>query len=931
MTPEQWQEIKRILAGALERPPRERSAYLEQACTNAEVRREVESLIAADERAPGDFAEPRLGGARLQAGSKLGHYEIAGQIGAGGMGVVYKARDMNLGRLVALKVLADGPLANSTARARMLREARNASALNHPNIATIYEAGEDGPQIYIAMELVEGRPLNEVIRRDGLAPQAVSRYALQITAALAHAHERGIVHRDLKPANVVVTPEGNLKVLDFGLAKRFTASGIEQATVTENTLTEIGAIVGTLPYMAPETLRGEEADARADVWALGAIMYEMAAGAPPFKGKTAYELSSAILRETPPALPSRVPSGLQSVMQRCLAKEREQRYQRASEVRAALEVIAPHSVAEAGAASAPPRRWWWAAGVLAIALIAAAIWKFNAPRPQLSMRFSAVTSFAGVQAQPAVSPDGRSVAFVSDRDGHYNIYVGLLSGGSLVEITHDANFKSRPAWSPDGATIAYAQLNDSGLWDIWEVPALGGTPRRVILNATDPAWSPDGKSLAYVNVTDGTLWASGIYGENGRRLTGSDLGDTGRVAEPRFSPDGHRIAFLVRFNGPYAELQVLDVSSGKIRSLANYGALTLSPVWSPGGRSIYFASSRGGTINVWEIPAEGGEPRQITEGQGDDAQLDVSPDGNRIVFSTWRESNYLARLDLMAKPDEQGWKPLGADPGRNQLAPAYSPDGRHLAYFSNLKGTENENIWVSDADGSNAVQLVHDNWSNVFPRWSSDSKHVIYWSEGNVDNGEAIRIIPLSGGAPKTIVKENSDIFVDVALDGRLLFRNATGQVEAFDPRNRSAETHATSHPSDSAEPLRWSPDGRSIAYVVHASSEDDPVAGLWVENFKNPPRQVFRGWVESYAVGPNDEIYVVEGKPDLNGVIWKVRWDGQGLTRLSAMLRMSHDYFVDPSLNPQDHLTVSPDGRYLVADHLAILTANIGMIENVH
>ncbi|MGH7223725.1 MAG: protein kinase domain-containing protein, partial [Gemmataceae bacterium] len=693
-----------------------------------------------------------------------------------------------------------------------------------------------------------------------------------------------------------VTLDDAVKVLDFGLAKAIEGDASSMDMANSPTITRMatmqGVLLGTAAYMSPEQAKAKPVDRRADIWAFGCVLYEMLTGEMAFHGETVTDTLAAVIKEEPDwtLLPKSTPLRVRVLLLRCLQKDPKQRLRDIGDARISLEEVLSGASEPVSAAPAPPALLWralpWAvAGVLAIALLGvAALWEFGWPASQSAMHFSAVTNFAGVQAQPAISPDGRSVAFVSDRDGHYNIYVGLLSGGSLVQITHDANFKSRPAWSPDGATIAYAQLNDSGLWDIWEVPALGGTPRRVILSATDPAWSPDGKSLAYVNLADGTLWTSGIYGENSRKLAAPGVWFTGRVAEPRFSPDGRRIAFLVRANGPYGDLQVLDLQSGKIRALTGGQALTLSPAWSPDGRWIYFASSRGGTLNIWKIPAEGRVPQQITEGQGDDTQLDVSPDGQHIVFSTWRESIYLARLDLMAKPGEQTWKPLGTDPGRNQLAPAYSPDGKHLAYFSNLNGAENETIWVSDPDGSNAVQLVRDDRINVFPCWSSDSQHVVYWSDERAKAGVgAIRIVPLSGGAPQTIVKEAPDLFVDAAPDGRLLFRNARDQVEIFDPRSHTAEVHDTAHPSDGSKPLRWSSDGRSIAYVVQARMENDPVAGLWVEDFKNPPRQAFRGWVDTYAVGPNDEIFIVEGKSDLNGVIWKVRWDGQGLTRLSV------------------------------------------------
>jgi len=272
-------------------------------------------------------------------GQQVGHYRILEKIGAGGMGEVYRAHDEQLDRDVALKVLPPHTLTDQTARARLLREARAAAALNHPHICTIHEVGEAGGQAYIAMELVEGKPLSALVAGQGLPVETVLRFGSQIADALAHAHERRIVHRDLKSANVMITPEGRAKVLDFGLAKRLSGEELAEATTKSvASLTQAGALVGTVPYMAPEQLRGLPADARSDVWALGVVLYEMAAGRRPFQGQTGFELSSAIFNQVPPPLPA-VPTELGAVIERCLAKEPGQRYQQGSEVRAALEAV----------------------------------------------------------------------------------------------------------------------------------------------------------------------------------------------------------------------------------------------------------------------------------------------------------------------------------------------------------------------------------------------------------------------------------------------------------------------------------------------------------------------------------------------------------------------------------------------------------------
>ncbi len=278
-------------------------------------------------------------------GQVLGHYRIDAKIGEGGMGVVYRARDEFLHRDVALKVLSKGTVPTDSAREYLLHEARSSSALSHPNICTIYEVSEFNGELYIVMELVEGKPLNTLIAGEGLPVESVLRYGVQIAGALSHSHSRSVIHRDLKSSNIVVTSAGLVKVLDFGLAKRSERDLLEGATQTVGPLDTAQGLTGTLQYMAPEILRGLETDHRIDIWALGVVLYEAASGQLPFKGRTAFEISSAILHDLPPQLPSRVPTGLWAIIQRCLAKEPAQRYQQAAEVQAALEAVQSASFA----------------------------------------------------------------------------------------------------------------------------------------------------------------------------------------------------------------------------------------------------------------------------------------------------------------------------------------------------------------------------------------------------------------------------------------------------------------------------------------------------------------------------------------------------------------------------------------------------------
>jgi TolB-like protein len=361
VTPERWQEVKKVLAAALERAPGERHAYLDHACAEPDLRREVESLIAAHEQAQTNFlAQPAMQTKELAIGSRLGPYEILARIGAGGMGEVYRASDTKLGRSVAIKVLPPAFLDDPGRLARFQHEARMLASLNHPNIVTIHSIEETGGVHFLTMELVEGQPLHGLIPKGGLPVERILDFAAAITEALAAGHEKGIVHRDLKPANVMVTGEGHLKVLDFGLAKDIREANSSDATLAPDEYTKVGVIVGTPAYMSPEQVEGRMIDHRTDIFSLGTLLYEMATGQKPFQGRSSAELAAAILRDTPRPLGelrAGVPDGLCQVIQRCMQKNAEDRFQSARDVLSGLRGAATAKAEGSSAARAEDGFW----------------------------------------------------------------------------------------------------------------------------------------------------------------------------------------------------------------------------------------------------------------------------------------------------------------------------------------------------------------------------------------------------------------------------------------------------------------------------------------------------------------------------------------------------------------------------------------------
>ncbi|MGH9483785.1 MAG: protein kinase domain-containing protein, partial [Terriglobales bacterium] len=726
----------------------------------------------------------------MQAGVSLGPYEIIAPIGAGGMGEVYRARDHRLNRDVAVKVLPAGMAGDTVRLRRFETEARAAGQLNHPNILAVYDFGVAEGAPYLVTELLEGETLRARLTPGAtgagnvaLPPRKAIEIAQQVARGLAAAHAKGIVHRDLKPENIFLTREGQAKILDFGLAKVAEAVSDDAETVAASQLTSAGQVLGTAGYMSPEQVRGQATDARSDLFALGAILYEMLAGRRAFQRDTAAETMTAVLKEDPPAI---VPAtgalepALQRIVDHCVEKDPAARFQSARDLDFALASLTGSSSTNTAAlAVLPPshhRLPLLAAVAITAVVVGLAVFFTARPAARQHWHFTAVTSYAGIQAQPALSPDGRSIAYTSSQDGHFNIYVTRIGGASPVEVTRGPNLKSHPSWSSDGNTIAYARLNRSGGWDVWEVPALGGTPRRVVPDGFDPSFTAGG-DLVYVH--EGAIWQASASGEDPRQIAGRPAGSSGDLY-PRMSPDGRWVAFDAAISGgPNGDLAVADVATGKIRLLTTSG-LAVSPAWAPGSRSIYFSCNRGGALNLWKIGVDGSGLQQITSGEGDDTDLDISADGQRIVYDTAHTEIALAEMNLTGPENQQTIHVLHIDPARWLFAPEFSPDGKRLVFHTSLKGVLSETIGLANADGSGAVTLVEDGRNNIFPQWSRDGQSILFESKGAHPLG--VRIVPVTGGAPRTLTSIHQDMFSPPGRDGRFFIRDGDA-VEAVDPR----------------------------------------------------------------------------------------------------------------------------------------------------
>ncbi len=497
-------------------------------------------------------------------GKVLAQYQISEKLGEGGMGVVWKARDTRLDRFVALKTLSAERLADPERKRRFVQEAKAASALNHPNIVHIYDIAEaDGVQ-FIAMEYVAGKTLDQLIGRKGLRFNEALKYSIQIADALAKAHSAGIIHRDLKPSNIMVTENGLVKVLDFGLAKLAeTAAGEfgETATVKapEGPNTEEGTIVGTIAYMSPEQAEGKKVDARSDIFSLGSVLYEMVTGRRAFHGDSKLSTLSAILKEDPKPVSSvmlDVPRDLEKIISHCLRKDVERRFQHMADVKTLLDELKEESDSGkltgivAGATGRKSRLPWALAGTaMLFAALGIGLWLLR-PTSHAVPKTVPLTSYPGRQGTPAFSPDGKQVAFAwnGEKEDNFDIYVKLVDAGTPLRLTSSPADEYAPAWSPDARYIAFCR-DVSDHTEIWMIPALGGAERKLRESAgcDGLSWSSDGKYLAFMDKNAPrepySIFLLSVETGDKQKLTSPPAEYFGDLM-PRFSPDGKTIAFL---------------------------------------------------------------------------------------------------------------------------------------------------------------------------------------------------------------------------------------------------------------------------------------------------------------------------------------------------------------------------------------------------
>jgi Tol biopolymer transport system component len=751
-------------------------------------------------------------------GKTFAHYVVLEKAGAGGMGVVFRARDETLHRDVALKLPSTNTLTDAESRERVLREARAASALNHAHICTIYEVGEVDGQPYIAMEYLAGETLSRRIPPNGLPTESVLDLGAQVADAMDHAHTQGILHRDLKSANVRMTSSGQLKVLDFGLAMNIKDASFEG--VTRSTTLDSGGVVGTLAYMAPELLQGKAPDVRTDIWSLGVLLYELAAGALPFQGRTGFELTTAILRESPAALPTHVTPGLRAVIMHCLSKESEKRYQHASEIRAALEALQSDTGVTQRAAAPPAEKSTarfvlYAASLLAIVASAFFFYgRFGKPASgmQAGGKLRLFLSTEGNLSGPALSPDGKMLAYVQANDGRQDLYVSRIAGGEHVRLTNDDSRKDSPEFSPDGEKIVFVrQLANAPQTELCVIPALGGNVVPIVSGAGDPTWSHDGSRLAFIlrkQAEPAALVTSAVDGSDIRVvLKGDDLYPF--LAGPSWSPDGTLLAVERNRGGINRDLWIVPAQGGDPTRLTKDapGVVSDSPVFEPNGRGVIHSSTRGGALNLWWQPLGGKSPVQLTTGAGPDSSPSVARNGT-IAFLNSRWRNTLILLSLA----DGASTTLLTDASR-LWGPVFSPDGKDIAY-SRDEPNGLWHLWAVPATGGGARQLTSGNVPEIYPRFTPDGNAIFFntWGAEPLSLGR----VPRGGGPqrPALSPSSGSDAYADVSPDGRsVVFVRTENKISHLFIASTDGTGRARPLGNITGTVPRWSPDGNWISF----------------------------------------------------------------------------------------------------------------------
>lgn len=989
---ERWQAVKDLFDAALARPPGERTRFLDRACAGDEaLRREVESLLASDEEAKSFMETPAVAGSaesfiktrtQLFVGQQISHYQIVSEIGAGGMGEVYLARDTNLGRNIALKLLPEHFTADADRLQRFKQEAQTASALNHPNIITIHEIGQHDLRHFIATEFIDGVTLRQKLATGPLPLTDALDIACQLAMALTAAHEAKIIHRDIKPENIMLRRDRLVKVLDFGLAKliQTTTPSLDIAKSTKVFATEPGRVMGTISYMSPEQARGFEVDARTDLWSLGVVLYEMVTGSTPFSGETTSHITVAILEKEPASMvgiaPS-VPRELQRIVRKSLAKDRHERYQTARDLLIDLKSLtqeldaankldrsaAPESTDERvvargtvkppsqtnGFQSGPSASRSWhpfhkipatARVLFGLLLTAFLIWYFwprgnTTPPPLIAIP---LTTDPGYEGMPSLSPDGNYVAYVAGVAGDLDLYVKQIGGGPPLRITSGPAFDTFPAWSPNNLSIAFLRLRRDKA-EVLLISPFGGPERKLaevtgdtstgIFSWNPPflSWTPDSNYLVTMDRLSpeepyGLFILSVATGEK-RRLTTPPAPATadGNAA---ISPDGRTLAFVRVVADGNTQVCVLPLSedyrpAGEVRHLDLPQQFLTSPAWTSDGREIVYTASETWASGEWRLWRV-----PVSGVEKPQPLATVGENGAQVTIS--RQGHRLVYADFKYNTDIWRIEVNGlrkSSPAVKLIASTLKDGSPEYSPDGSRVAFASDRsghaeIWVCNSDGSGLVQLTTLELFSGSPQWFPDGRRLVF--DVHRDGRSDIYVTNTESRVARRLTNNlGEDVSPSVSHDGKWIYFSS----------KRTGRFEIYRMPAEGGEAAQMTHDG---GFFPFESADGKLIYYAKVNGETEVWKVSVSGGDETRVLGPisNLEFAVVA-----NGIYFIGIGTGGGLDVQGKSLKFFNfvtgltEKVADVKLITDGRLSISPDGRYALIETADPWDGDLKLVEN--